>query len=420
MGSKAERSAGAPPRQKEAILPRLLTEINLLRTKQLIPELADPPSIKIEQAINLFEELVSYEKDEKMKASRQWSREYFQACAEGSKARRDFLIEEGVLYGRDGEYLYCPPRVQPQMEIANFKPSDCPEHLQNDVEEMMKLMYAEYFGVKNLLSFPDRADIIASLSNWISPLNRIRLAEPKLKLSLLLKDYVKGTLEEAKKTSGSPLVAILGPGKGEELVPLTREGYSVLCLDAHDETTLRYLFQTTFEQARVEKPRIETIGQGTNIDTAPFEAWREKNCPATIFICSEIDFGEKGVIPEELSKISRVAASIYVLHEMPLGQRASLIDNMAFVSKDSVVIFDGNPSIEAFDNIILPVSERGQTPITGHDAVITHLLCLPPEKMKTLVNEAASGLNWKVETVGPPIPKPFFHKLQVAAIGRLS
>jgi len=58
--------------------------------------------------------------------------------------------------------------------------------------------------------------------------------------------------------------------------------------------------------------------------------------------------------------------------------------------------------------------------VTGHDAVITHLLCLPPDEMEAIAKRAVPDIDWKGVVVGPPIPPPLFYKLQGAVVGRRS
>lgn len=403
--------------QFKAWLPMLLVMLNYIRTKELIPELATPsPAEKIERAIRLFKHLLAEEKDDEKKSWRQWSLEYFQACGQGAKSRREFLIEEGVF--AEGKFLKCPRNVKPQMEICNLNPFSYSGLLQKEARELTIFMFSEYVGVKNLLSFPEFADIQATLSFKIPWLKFLSIPKPRLKLSLLLKNYVRQILAEAQIINGPPLICVFGPGKGEEIVPLIASGFSVLCLDIHDLTMLTDLFKSTFTDSMMPAPEIVNISEISNSDIIcqPFKTWEERNYPPTVFLCSKINFSKAGTIPEELRKISRVSACIYVLHEMV--DKESMFRNMAQVSRGSVVVFDGYPSVEAFDNIILSVSDRCGAVITGHDAVITHLLCLPVEEMEKIARKAVPNLNWRKMIVGPPIPAPFLHKLQTAVIGR--
>lgn len=400
-------------RQFEAWLPALFVQLNYPRTKVLIPEINTlSPETKIEKATSIFKKLLVEEHDPAMEPSRQWSLEYFQACSQGSGAKRQFLIDEGIF--EDGERLHRPERVQPQMEIINFNPLVYQEPLREEVRDLTRLVFNEYFGVKNSLSFPDRADLLAALSLRIPLLKRLPLPHPRLKLSLLLKDYVQRLIAEAQKGDGLPLIAIFGPGKGEELIPLMESQFSVLCLDAQDHDSLKSLLKSTFDQAQVPVPEFVTGDQGADFADS-IKTWERRGFPPTVFICAGIDFSREDTIPEELSGVSRVAASIYVFHEM--CQKEPLIENMVKVSHGSVVIFDGRPSVASFDNMLLPITERCDTPITGHDAVITHLLCLPPEEMELIAKKSAPTMSWTSGIVGPPLPPPLFYRQQGAVIG---
>jgi hypothetical protein len=240
-----------------------------------------------------------------------------------------------------------------------------------------------------------------------------------MKLSLLLKDYVKQIVSEAERSDGPPLVAVFGPGKGEELVPMVSAGLSAICLDAHDSHFLEGLLHDTFAQSPATTlPEIVVLGEKSEIDASRLDDWKERGCPPTVFILSGIDLARDDLIPEPLYGVASVAASVYLLHE--LRQKEVLFVNMARMSRGSIVVFDGYPSVPALDNIILPVSERSDAVVTGHDAVVTHLLCLTPEEMEAIATRAAPDLDWRGFLVGPPIPPPFFHKLQGAVVGRRS
>lgn len=409
------RNASEGHRQFESWLPFILVKLNLARTRELIPELVVlSPRQKLERAIDLFEQLLTLEPDDVTRASRQWSLEYFQACMQGHNQRRQFLVEEGVF--STGEILRCPERVRPQMEIANLNPRCYPASLQQELQEVTRLMFFEYFGVKNVLSFPETADIIASLSLRIPALRSVKLPEPRLKPSLLLMDYVRQILIEARKVDGPPLIVIFGPGKGEELVPLITAGFSVLCFDAHDSGVLIDMFKATFRQAAIPAPQFRSLGSGEDVDASDIRAWKDSGYPATVFVHSGTNVAGSDAVPTQLYEVGRVAASIYLMHE--IVQKETLCANMALVSRDAVVIFDGHPATAPFDNIVLPVSERSETPLTGHDAVVTHLLCLVPEEMKAVARKAVPELAWESMVVGSPLPPPFIHKQQGAVIGR--
>jgi hypothetical protein len=202
------------------------------------------------------------------------------------------------------------------MEILNLNPLNYQRIPQEEVQQLIHLMFYEFSVVKNLLAFLDPADILACLSLRISPLKRAKLPKPRLKLSLLLADYVKAVLAEARRTDGPPLLAVFGPGKGEELIPFLKNGFSVLCFDVQDANALSDLFRGTFAQAGVATPDLVVVGEGANVDRSFLLPWRERGCPPTVFICCGIDFSQEGAIPEEIMRVSRVASSIYVLHEM--------------------------------------------------------------------------------------------------------
>lgn len=213
--------------QKEAIIPRLFVFFNYERTKKLVPQhTAFTREEKIDKAITLFTRLLTEEKDKAMKPSRQWSLEYFKAYARGAKSRRDFLIAEGVF--KNKEFLRRPARVKPQMEILNLSSPVHEDPIRTDILEMCYLTFGEFFVVKNLLSFPSVADILSVLSLKVSLLRFLKLSPPRLKYSLLLRDYVGQIFAEMKRVEGPPLIAIFGPGKGEESVPFINNGFSVL------------------------------------------------------------------------------------------------------------------------------------------------------------------------------------------------
>jgi hypothetical protein len=161
-------------RQFESWLPRLLTSINRSRTRELIPQFASlSRSEKIDKAVSVFRRLADEEPGSEMRPSRRWSLEYFEACAEGAHARRQFLLEEGV-FG-DKKWLVTPERVQPQMEIGNLEPSAYSDTTGQEVSQLAKLMFHEYFGVKNLLSIPEPSDLMAWIASRVSFAKRVDL-----------------------------------------------------------------------------------------------------------------------------------------------------------------------------------------------------------------------------------------------------
>ena len=400
----------SPHHQVEAILPKLFAAINKPRTRELIPEIRESVNERTKRAISLLRKLAVSDAD--MREQRQWSLEYYTACLEGK--RREFLIEEGVFYG--GEFLYRPERVKPGMEFVNLNPDNYPEPLKTEAREITELMFLEYFGVKNLISFPDPDDIRAWAQTF--PLGKLilrnPLTPPHLKESLLLKDYVDLLTSEANGNHDP--YAIFGPGKGEELVRIVKGGNSAICFDLHSFETLEKMFKKTFDQARIKPPNFIQIGDGRGVDASYLRSWKQNGCKPTIFIYSEIDFSKRDAIPDELVEVSFVAGSIYTLHEIPFALKDILFQNMARVSRGSIVVVDGNPTPDALDNIILPRSK--EFPITGGDAVITHLLCSTPKEVAEIAKKALPSLEREVKVIGPPIPKPFFDQLQVAAILR--
>ncbi len=404
-----------PHRQREAWLPRFFSTINGPRTRQLIPQLeALTRAEKLEKAIHLFRALADEEPDPAMKPSRSWSIEYFEACAEGSGALRQFLADEGVL-GQGS--LKVPARVQPQMEVVNLDPAVYPESLRQDVADLTQLMFCEFFGVKSLLSFPEPADIWAWLAANVPFIPHLELSPPHLKLSLLLRDYVAYVVTEAERNRDLPLVAVFGPGNGEELVPLIDKGLSVVCLDALDQQVSRGLFRDTFGLAPgVQLPDMVVLGDRGDVDTSAIRDWQNNACPPTVFFLSNVDVTADDLIPESLLGAVSVASAAFLLHE--LRDKEALFTNMSRITRGSVVLFDGVPSVDAIDNAVLPVAERNDTVVTGHDAVISYLLSLSPQDMEALARRAVPDLEWKGEFVGPPIPPPLFEKLQGAVIGR--
>lgn len=399
------------PRQIPGKLPVLFAKMNVVRARELISELEQTSQEeKIRFAVDFFTRLV--ETDQPMRSQRAWSAEFFKATQKGPEAQRQFLIDSQVFYG-DGEYLYRPPVIMPGMEIANLTPTTCPGVSEADLEKITNWMFLEYFKVKHVLSFPEWADLLAWLGQ--KPLlgrliNSAKLSSPRLKESFLLKDYVDLTLQEAKKERGEPLIAIFGCGKGEELVPLTQHGFSVVCFDLHDRKMLEKLFQTTFRQAGVCCPKI--------VDLDYLSDWRQEGCQPTIFIQAKTDFANHE-LPSEFKGLARTAAAVYVLHEIPDKSKTTFIQNMVTVAEGSVVIVDGKPSVDALDNMVLPISQLVGTPITGHDAVVTHLLCLKPEEVRAVTHQAAPDLAWTINNqMGPPLPPPLFYRQQVAAVGR--
>lgn len=397
-------------RRAEAWLPRLLASMNRPRTRALVPEIGDlTRADKIDKALGVFRQLVDVETDPGMQRARRWSLEYFEACAEGGEARRQFLIDEGV-FGEGGR-LVVPDRVLPQMEIGNLEPSIYAGPFAQQVAEIVRLMFREYFGVKNLLSLPEAADLAA----WIiRPLAR-RMSRPRLKLSLLLKDYVEEIVSKTRRSTDPPLVAIFGPGKGEEIVPLTARGLSVLCIDARDASFTTDLLVETFGQSRFDLPRIVTVGEGEDVDVSEVKDWERSGRAPTVFICARVDANRDDQIPGPLHGIASVSASIYLLHE--LRRKEALFVNMARISRGAVVVFDGAPSVPGLDNIILPVSERSDAVVTGHDAVVSHILSQTPEEMEAVARRAVPGIEWKGVAIGPPLPPPLFYKLQGAVLG---
>lgn len=401
--------------QTEALLPRLFVLFNYERTKKLVPQhTAFSREEKIDKAIALFKRLIVEEKDRDMRPSREWSLEYFQAYARGPEARREFLIDEGVFNGKN--FLTCPTRVKPQMEIMNISSHSHEDPIRTDILEMCYLTFSEFFVVKNLLSFPETADIITALSAKMSFLRMLRLSQPRLKHSLLLRDYIGQIFTEMKEIGGPPLISIFGPGKGEELVPFIERNISVLCFDSNQGIILKDFFIDTFKQAGLPVPEVIPIGNEKEVDAAVFATWKRLNHPPTVFLHTKIDFSQENAIPKQYLELCRVSAANYVLHEMAV--KRNLFRNMAAVSKGAIVIVDGYPSCDAFDNVILPVSDRGNVVIVGHDAIISHLLSINPVEIKQIAEEAVPDFYWQSKVIGPPIPPPFFHKLQVTVIGR--
>lgn len=401
--------------QTEALLPRLFVLFNYERTKKLVPQhSAFSREEKIAKAVALFKRLIAEEKEKDMRPSREWSLEYFQAYANGPEARREFLIDEGV-FSREN-FLNCPARVKPQMEIMNISSHIHDDPIRSDILEMCYLTFSEFFVVKNLLSFPEMADIITSLAVKVPFLRKLRLSHPRLKHSLLLRDYIEQIFTEMKKIDGPPLISIFGPGKGEELVPFIKRNISVLCFDSNQGVILKDFFINTFEQAGLPAPQVIPIGKEKEVDTSVFNTWRHLNYPPTVFLHTKIDFSQEYTIPEQYFELSKVSAANYVLHEM--AAKKNLFRNMAAVSKGAIVIVDGYPTCDAFDNVILPVSDRSNVIIVGHDAIVSHLLCVNPVEIKQIAEEAVPYLYWQSKVIGPPIPSPFFHKLQVTVIGR--
>lgn len=146
------------------------------------------------------------------------------------------------------------------MEVVNLNPWTYSGMMADQVVELTRLMFHEYLGVKNLLFFPEPADALAWLALRIPLAKRVRLPKPRLKLSLLLKDYVTAVPSEVKRYSDRPLVAVFGPGKGEELVPLTASGLSVVCLDTHDSHIIEELLRATFlAEARAHAHRLHSL-----------------------------------------------------------------------------------------------------------------------------------------------------------------
>lgn len=404
-----------------ALVSRMLSETNLPTVRQM-EAFQKPTLIKTGWALEVFEHLALLEPE--LREQRQWSLGLFQTLARAYITQNpqkviEFLSQDGVFDSAD-PFLICPKLVQPQMECANLKPDNYPSPLDQDVKQITEWMFAEYFSVKSLLSFPGWRELtnffLDRLSARSASFRDIPFLETRLRLSFLLKDYLAQILSEAKKTPGH-LITVFGPGKGEELVELIKKGYSVFCFDAHQSTTLKNLFEETFIQAGMATPHIQTItGKADEVDVSPLKKWEEQDQPATIFTYST-DFSEKEAIPDKLRRQLEyrcpVAASIYTLHEIPLDKRKNLIKNMLSVTAEgSLVIFDGYPSADALLRVILPVILKSGALITGHDAIITHLLCLTPEQLNQLINQALaeapqegiipSARKSKVEVVNPP------------------
>ncbi|MBU1088838.1 hypothetical protein KKA02_03100 [Patescibacteria group bacterium] len=413
MGGERVELDGLYRFQEPAIVPMALVDIRLSRSERLIPEVRELKfGAKIEKAVDLLGRL---KERGYMPEQRQWSIDYFGACLNGPEARRQFLIEGEVFCG--GEHLLCPSVVIPRMEFANLDPSNHINSIKQDVEEMMKLMFAEYFLAKDAISFPNRFDLVDLVRRKLHLDGLVRMPEPLLKQSLLLRDYENAVLKEMRRFGREDLIGIFGPGKGEEMARLIKE-YSVVCFDLHSISPLKDMFETTFRQAGFSEDEMpEIIALETGKVEEVLGKWREDDCPSTVFVCSGVDFSEREAIPDELAGVVAVSASVYALHEVPLDRKGVVFENMAKASSGSVVLFDGNPTCEAFDRVVLPVGDRINAPITGHDAVVTHLLCLPSDRIGQIAQNAVPELIWKVDVV-KSAPSFVFPPQQVAAIGR--
>jgi hypothetical protein len=399
----------------EGLLQRLLASINSPRTCELIPQLtSQSPAEKIARAASVFRRLVDEEPNSALKPCRSWSLDYFEACAEGARARRQFLVDEGVFAHE--ERLTVPERVKPQMEIGNLEPSRYSGPFAEEVGDLARLMFHEYFGVKNMLSLPDPADLVAWLTQHLPFARRLGLPPPRLKLSLLVRDYVEEVISKTRRSSDPPLVAAFGPGKGEELVPLIEKGLSILCLDAHSSAFLRDLHLDTFRQAAIDTPRIVVLGEKDDVDASELGVWQRRGCMPTLFVYAGVDVTKDDLIPETLRGAASVAASIYMLHE--LERKEAFFANMATISRGSIVVFDSYPSTPGLDRVILPVSQQYGLLVTGHDAVVSHILSHTPAEMEAVARKAVPRLDWRGVEVGPPVPPPFFYRLQGAVIGR--
>lgn len=412
-------------RLKSAVLPQTLVSLRFPRTMELTPELAgQTPEDKIDQAIKVYTQLVQVE-PEPLRSSRQFSLAYFEACQEGppakrAKARWEFWGDHGVF--SDKKYLHRPEAVKPGMETANLNAADYNDELKQEVESLSLQMFGEYFVVKNLIAFPDRADLVV----WArrqpvigSRAKQAKLPLPRLQLSLLLKDYIDTVTALVNRARESNWVAFLGIGKGEEMAELVRREKSTLCLDAHDFPTLEHLFKQTFSQAGIEVPEIVQIGKGSEVDESKLRSLqkRDRRKPV-VMVQSEIDFAKEDAIPEPLRGSAGVAASIYTLHEIDGLQKSVFVKNMAEITSDSVVIFDANPTNDALQRVVLPVIDRCGMEITGKDAMDTHILGERPELIRGLVERAAPNFSWSVKEAGPPLPARLLPRLQIRAVGK--
>lgn len=394
--SSIEIKGSQEHKQKPAILPLIFTTINRLSTEHVIPNLRESTTEqRLNFAISTYQELVNtFNQD-----SDRWTLKLLEASKDGSKARRDFLLKENVFNG--GEYLYKPPEVLPGMEITNLNPKLMPTFLRSSVEKLKTIFYHEYTGVKNNLRIP--------LGGSPYRLNTSS--------SLLIDDYTKAVIREAKNSNSLPLVADFGPGAGEEIIRLTSAGLSVITYDFQPGYISEKMFRDTFKQSGRKCPEIVNLAIENGIDLSRLDYWQQQETKKpTIFICPEIDFSKENAIPKNLQNRASISVSIFTRHEIPIGNKGFFMQNMALAAKSGVVVADGLPTPEALDNVVLPVSAKAHLPVAGSQAIITYLLCDPPEEVKKHAEKSVPNIKWDVSVMSTP-PPPLCYPLELIAIG---
>jgi len=382
--------------QRPAVLPVVCTLLNRTPTRLLVSELRESsPLQRLNFAISTYERLTEVSGS----SADQWSLNLLRAIRKGPKETRKYLIDEGVFNG--GEYLYRPEALVPGMEIPNFNLESMPPSVRTDAEALQRMFFLEYMAMKNLLRKPTDGRV-----NRLNP-----------HFSFLIVDHTLAVIEETRYLGALPLTAKAGPGAGEELIQLTSGGISVITYDILPARETEGMFRQTFKLSGYKCPEIINLRPNGKVDTRQLNLWESGQREPIIFICPETDLSKPGAIPEELRGRAPVADSIFALHEIRLADKATFVSNVASSSGGSVLITDGLPSPEALDRVVLPAGRVSGLPVTFSQAIITYLLCDPPEKVEQLVNESVPGLDWKMKIIPTP-PPPFCYPLELTAQGR--
>ncbi len=378
------------PYKKPNILPNTLARMsNLTRTgtHELKLQLEETsPEERAHLGMEIYQELAN--KIPEKKNQYLWASAFFQTVInKGIKGVRNDLEEQGVF--RNKYWLECPANVVPGMEITNLNPYSYPEPLRGKIAKANRLFFAEYKFMEGR---------VLAIGNT----------------KLLLKNTTSHVLNAIKDNKNEPLLAAVGVGSGEELIPFLKNKQSVLVIDHQKPEMVKEILDNNFK-----KTPIQIITNGEILDTQEVHKWRNHDYPSTIFVAGGIDLSKKNSV-DILDRIfiPSLAYTHYVFHEIPDNDKGVFLENMGNLTEGPVISVDCLPTKGAMD-VVLGVFENLniKLPLDTYGAVVTHLVGKTPEETAKIATSSDPKRKWNIKIFREP-PNPLLSDLQQALIGR--
>lgn len=280
------------------------------------------------------------------------------------------------------------------VEIMDQSPSNHPSdpHLQQLVADSLGVVTADYHDIK-----------ARKIATPVRNLERRK--------SLLLIDYLAEVDKLVEKFSQGnkrkPVILVIGPGKGEELIHFSRKGYCMVVVDMQPNDLLVKMFEDNF---------LLNTSEILTADSCPFSEYvakytkRSDYPQGSLLLMGGVDL-DRSTVSLPTNSVD-ICCSSYTLHHsknLPhwLNQIRRVTRPLSGDDRRAIVLFDGLPTTEHYQRQFLPIIALTGNFTTGWDGTVSHTNSIPPEVWPLIFkNTFGSHHPWKAEIARKGIQTP--------------